>query len=177
MATVLDTSLVLYFKPVFTFLFVFGVLYAILSRVPLFGKSSNINIVVAFSMSMLFMLTPGVRDVLNVATPWFIFMFIFLIMLVLVFMMVGVEEKSIVGVFSENWVVWTIGIIALIGIFGFAMSQVYGPVIQGLYGTEQTAQEGVTYDIGRIIFHPRMLATIFILVVASQAVRLISARN
>ncbi|MBI2663105.1 hypothetical protein HYX15_01080 [Candidatus Woesearchaeota archaeon] len=177
MATVLDTSLVVYFKPIFTFLFVFGVLYAILARVPLFGKSSNINTVVAFSMAMLFMLTPGVKDVLNVATPWFVFMFIFIIMLVLVFMMVGVDEKLVVSVFSENWVVWTIAIIAIVGIFGFAMSQVYGPVIQGLYGSEETAREGITFDIGRILFHPRMLGTLFILVIASQAVRLISAKN
>ncbi len=176
MATILDTSLLLFFRPVFTFLFVFGILYAILSRVPLFGKNSNINIVVALSMAMLFMLTPGVKDVLNIATPWFIFLFIFLILLVLVFMMIGIEEKSVIEVFSQSWVIWTIGIITIIGIFGYAMSQVYGPSVQGLYGTEETAREGVTYDIGRILFHPRMLGVIFILAVAAQAVRLISAK-
>ncbi|MDP6641919.1 MAG: hypothetical protein QGF74_00865 [Candidatus Nanoarchaeia archaeon] len=177
MATILDTNLLLFFKPVFTFLFVFGVLYAILNRIPLFGKSSNINTVIAFSMSMLFMLTPGVKDILTIATPWFVFLFIFIILLVLVFMMVGVEEKSVVWLFSENWVVWTIAIIAIIGILGFAMSQVYGPVVQGLYGTEETAKEGITFDIGRILFHPRMLGMIFILIIASQAVRLIATKN
>jgi hypothetical protein len=92
-------------------------------------------------------------------------------------MMVGVEEKSIVWLFSENWVVWTISIIVIIGILGFAMSQVYGPVVQGLYGTEETAKEGITFDIGRILFHPRMIGMIFIMIIASQAVRLIAAKN
>ena len=119
----------------------------------------------------------GVKDILNIATPWFVFLFVFIILLVLIFMMVGVEEKSIVWLFSENWVVWTISIIVIIGILGFAMSQVYGPVVQGLYGTEETAKEGITFDIGRILFHPRMIGMIFIMIIASQAVRLIAAKN
>ena len=177
MATILDIGLLEFFKPVFTFIFVYAVLYAILSRISLFGESRIVVASIAVSLAMLFMLTPGVKDVLEVSTPWFIYMFIFIILFVLIFMMVGVKEESVVSAFKENWIIWTIAIISIIGIFGYAMSVVYGPIIQGLYGTEETAREGITYDIGRIIFHPRMLGVLFILIVASQAVRLITSRD
>jgi|TARA_Y100000310_G_scaffold159627_1_gene159336 hypothetical protein len=171
---VLDVDLLLFFKPIFTWLFVFTIIYAILTKVKFFGESRGVNATISLTMAFLFILTPGVKDVLNIVTPWFIFLFIFIILIVLIFMMVGVPESSIVSTFQEDWFIWTIVIIVLILIFGYAMSQVFGPVIQGLYGTAETAKEGITFDIGRIIFHPRMLGVLFITLVASQAVRLIT---
>lgn len=171
---ILDVSLFNFFKPVFTLFFVFVFIYALLEKTKILGSNRETNALFAFVIGLLFILTPNASDLLNIMTPWFVIFFVFIIFIILMFLMVGVKEESVVNAFTSSGVVWTIVIIAVFFIFGVAVSQVFGPVIQGIYGTEETAREGITFDIGRIIFHPRMLGALFVLVVASQAVRLIS---
>lgn len=170
----LDISLLRYFKPAFTWIFIYVFLFAILEKTEILSKNKSVNVVASLALSVLFMLTPGVPKIVDIMTPWFIVMFILITLIVVLFLFIGVETSAVVGVFKESWLIWTIAIFSIVGIFGYALSQVYGPVVQGIYGTEETAKEGITYDIGRIIFHPRFLGVIFILIVASQAVRLIS---
>ena len=44
---------------------------------------------------------------------------------------------------------------------------------KGFEENNKIQQNGLVVDIGRIIFHPRVLGAIFILLIASQTIRLI----
>lgn len=176
MASFLDIGILDYFAPAFVFLFVFGVLFALLEKTHVFGDKTGINSLVAFSISLLFLLTPDLVGIVKIITPWFTVLFIFILMIILLFLFVGVKESEVAGAFSERGTVWIILMVAFV-IFFYALTQVYGAQIQTIYGG--TGAEGgetsVAQNVGQIIFHPRVLGMVIILLIASQAVRFISS--
>lgn len=172
MATPVDIGLLSKFAPVFVFLFVFFILYAILTKTKILGGAKEVNLVVSFVLAILFMLTPGVGQVVISVTPWIFILFFLIIVIVTLFLFVGVKDSSIANVFQESSIVWFLVIVILL-IFGFVLSQVYGPFVQGLSG-QDVSKQGITYDIARILFSSRLLTTALILVIAAQAVRLIA---
>jgi len=156
MASILDIGILDYFTPVF-------------------GENKGINSLIAFAIAFLFILTPDIIGIVKTMTPWFMILLIFLLMIVLLFMFVGVKEEGITKAFTEKSVVWVIIVLSII-IFAYAMTQVYGSQIQTIYAGENvTGPEPVTKQVGKIIFHPRILGVVLLLIIAAQAVRLITA--
>jgi len=172
MATVLDFGLFGYFRPLFTFLLVWVIFYAVLQKSKVFGGNQGTDALVSMSASFLFMLTPGVSEIINIITPWFIVLIIFILLLVVIFMMVGVKESSIIEAFTSDWLIWLIVIFVIIFIFGFAFTKVFGSSIQSISGNGEDAKDTV-FDVAKVLFHPRILGLLFILLVASQAIRLL----
>ena len=82
MASFLDIGILDYFAPAFVFLLVFAVLFALLEKTKVFGDKTGINSLVAFSISLLFLLTPDLVGIVKVITPWFTILFIFILMIV-----------------------------------------------------------------------------------------------
>jgi len=176
MASFLDIGILDYFAPAFVFLLVFAVLFALLEKTKVFGDKTGINSLVAFSISLLFLLTPDLVGIVKVITPWFTILFIFILMIVLLFLFVGVKESAVAEAFSERGMVWIILMIAFI-IFFYALTQVYGAQIQTIYGGSTVEGEpgSVSQQVGKILFHPRILGMVILLIIASQAVRFISS--
>jgi len=173
MASPVDLGLLPKLSPIFVFLFIFLLLYAVLNKTKVFGAAREINLAVSFILAVLFMLTPGVGTVITTITPWLVILFFLIIMIVTLFLFVGVKESVIASVFQESSTAWLL-IIIIILMFGFVLSQVYGPFVQGLAGGDAAAtKQGITYDIARIVFSPRLLTTALVLVIAAQTVRLI----
>lgn len=177
MASILDIGIIDYFAPAFVWLLIYGVLFALLEKTKVFGDKTGINGLVAFAISILFLLTPDLVGLVKIITPWFTILFIFILMIVLLFLFVGVKESAVSEAFSERGMVWIIVLVSFI-IFFYALTQVYGAQIQTIYGgaTDETAEGGtVTTQVGKILFHPRVLGMIILLLIAAQAVRFISA--
>ena len=82
MASVLDMSILSYFAPVFVFALVWIITYAILEKTKLFGDNQAIHWVIALCMAVMVVIIPGLTDVIQLITPWFIFFFIYYIQLV-----------------------------------------------------------------------------------------------
>ncbi|MAG50543.1 hypothetical protein CL621_02800 [archaeon] len=172
MATVLDLGYLRYLMPIFSFLFIFVLAYAILTRINIF-KGKWINLAISFTVSVLFLFTPNAMRVIEVVTPSFI-LFLFLIFLILLtFLFVGVKETHIADFFRGNpTMAWILGIVVFL-IFAGALTNVYGGVLQALYGGAGGEEKGVLYDIGAVLFNPKVLGVFLLLLIASQAVRLI----
>ncbi|MEK6816019.1 MAG: hypothetical protein AABY09_00260 [Nanoarchaeota archaeon] len=174
MASFLDIGILNYFVPAFVFLLVYGLILAILEKTKVFGDTKAANQVVALSVAVLFVLTPDLVGIVKIITPWFTVMLVFLLMIMMLFLFAGVKESDITKQFSDRGTVWII-IVIIITIFIYALTQVYGAQIQTIYGGQNaTEQGGLNQVIGQIIFHPRILGMLFLLVVAAQAVRMIS---
>lgn len=171
MATVLDTGLLKFFLPIFSFLLVLVISYAILEKTNIL-KNHNVNIAAAFAISVLFLFTPNAIKLIQLTTPWFVVFLIFLMIMFMTFMFLGAKDEQINMVISYPSVYWTI-IVVILGIFLFGMTQIFGGEVQAIFGGGSTSEGGLIVDIGKIIFHPRMLGAIFILLIASQAIRLI----
>lgn len=168
----LDISIISFFRPVFIFLFIFAVLFAILEKTKIFGGTKGVNSLIAFVLALLFIVSDLV-DVIDIVTPWFTILFIMILMMILVFMFAGVKQETIAETFQQTWFVWILVLVMFV-IFGYALSQVFGAQIQAIYGGGTAAGKGIGFDIGRIIFHPKILGVILIIAIAAQAVRLIS---
>ncbi|MEA3379231.1 MAG: hypothetical protein U9Q69_06400 [Nanoarchaeota archaeon] len=179
MASLLDVGILNYFVPAFVFLLIYGVILALLEKTNIFGTNHAINQLIAVCMGILFILTPDLVGIVKIITPWFTVLFIFILMLILVFLFVGVKSESVASAFEDRSVIWVIIIIS-IAILLFAVTQVYGEQIHGLYpgdGNITSGEEGLNQVVGRVIFHPRVLGMIFLLIIVAQAIRIIAGRR
>lgn len=196
MATILDLNLLSYFIPVFIFIFVFVLFYAILQKTKILGGNAGMDALVAFSVAMLFIFVSDARQLLTVITPWLVILLVILMSFLLVFMFMGVKAETIADAMGESGTVWTIVIILVIGLI-IAFTQVFGSKIasitQGNYPyetgpTETTTGETTTttasgggqhflVTVGNIVFSPKILGMFLLLIIASQAIRLIGATD
>ncbi|MDD4877674.1 MAG: hypothetical protein PHO02_01405 [Candidatus Nanoarchaeia archaeon] len=177
MASILDIGILDYFVPVFVFLFVFAILFALLEKFAFFGKNRGLNALIAFAIGFLFILTPDLLGIVKIITPWFTVLFVFLVLVMLLFMFAGVKEDSISAAISEKGTVWVIVVICIV-ILVYALTQVYGEQIQTIYGGEDIeGDSSVTGQVGKIVFHPRVLGMFLLLLIAAQAVRFIASKE
>ncbi len=156
--------------PIFSFLFIFVLTYAILTRINIF-KGKWINLAISFTISVLFLFTPDAMKVIEVATPSFVLFLFFIFLILMTFLFIGIKETHIVDFFKGNsTMAWIVGIIVFL-IFAGALTNVYGGVIQAISGG--SSESGVLSDIGAVLFNPKVLGVFLLLLIASQAVRLI----
>ena len=174
MATILDTGLIKFFLPVVSFILIYAVSFAILQKTNIL-KSESANHAASFAIAVLFLFTPNAVKLIQLTTPWFMVFIIFLIVIFMTFMFLGAKEDQVNSVLALPVVYWTI-IVVMIGIFLFGMTQIFGEDVQAIFGGGETSN-GVVGDVAKVIFHPRVLGAIFILLIASQAIRLIAPRK
>src|SRR3989338_5783379 len=81
---VIDITGIYLFMPVFSFLFVFLIIYAILVRFKILGDSQFVNLLISFIISIFFMRFSGVVLYVRTLIPWFVVLLvcIFLILLI-----------------------------------------------------------------------------------------------
>jgi len=99
MATILDVGILSYFTPVFVFLLIFAIVFAILEKTRILGKNKGLNSLVAFVIAMLFILTPELIGVVKLSMPWFILLLVLIVFIVVLFLFVGVKAESITEAF------------------------------------------------------------------------------
>ncbi len=192
MATILDINILQYFIPVFIFLLVFTVFFAILQKTKILGGNAGMDALVAFSVAMLFMFVSEARQMITVITPWLVILLVILMSLLMVFMFLGVKAETISDAMSESGTVWTILIILVIALI-IAFTQVFGSKIAALtqgeypYETGDETTTGTTTQptptggqhflvtVGRIVFSPKILGMFLLLMIASQAIRLLTS--
>lgn len=170
MATLLDLTILNYLTPLFTFLFILVISYAVLDKFKLLGDNFAPKAIAAFSIAMIFIFSTRMVKIVNMATPWFILMIIFGFFIVAMLMFIGVKEESIFKTVKSGSVVWPIIVIALI-IFIIiiinAFQDVQSPYGEGDQQTRST--EGL-----RALVHPRLLGALFLLLMSVYAIMFIS---
>lgn len=156
------------------FIFIFSILYALLSKMELFSEHKFVHVAIAFASAILIIFIPETKELINFMTPWFI---IFLILIV--FMMLAVMTLGIKGTEISDWLknvspgTTTFVVIIVAVIFLFALYHVYGPVL-----TPAAAGEaGLWAMITRGILQPKVLGVIFLLIMASVIVKTIGFKE
>jgi len=167
MATLLDTTLLYHFLPFFTFAFIFVVLYAVLNKTKILGDNNGLNFIAALCIATISLFAGGILELINFIVPWFVFIFIFLIMLFAGFAFLGKD-------FNEIWSkinVWTVLIIIflllLIGIV-ITFEEIFTPYASGGIG------KSIGGETLKTLFHPRVLGALFILIISSITIKMIS---
>ena len=117
----LDISGINFFMPVFSFLFVFILVYALLAKTKIIGDSKFVLLLISFIIAVVFMSFSSLELFVRTVIPWFI------VLVIAVFLIL------IIGMFSsKDWVpksgfAWVV-IIVLLVIFLISAVYVFNPV-------------------------------------------------
>jgi hypothetical protein len=153
-----------FFMPVFSFLFVFIVIYAILFKTKILGESQFVNILVAFIIAIIFMSfsTPqfSTESYVRTIIPWFAVLFVCVF---LVLLLMGLTTKDLGSVMTSKFA-WGVAII-LIVIFVVAAIRVFKPVIDPVYGISSGDSPQIISQI-RGLFNTTVGGGILLLVIA-----------
>jgi|SRR3989344_2212104 len=169
MATILDLGLLGYIAPIFSFILVFAVLYAILAKTKVLGDNNLINSVIPLVVSLLLLLMPGAIEFINFITPWFVVLVIVGFVIALVFLFLGADQGTLKSWAHNPTVYWTILVFMMI-ILVAGLVHVFG----NFFGQPTAGAQGIGGEVQFSIFNPKILATIFVLIIATFAVKFIS---
>ncbi len=172
MATILEClGFLEFFLPVFSFLFIFVVMYAVLDKFKLMGENKSVKFIAALSIAMLFLFSQGTLKFINFVTPWFVVLVIVALFVLSLFMFMGVKEKDISEAVSNPTVYWTVLIIIIILLLA-AIGSIFGDFFSagGSPVTDPTKA-----SVTQILVHPRVLGALFLLLIAAFAVKNISS--
>jgi hypothetical protein len=194
MATPIDVGLLGTFSPIFVFIFVFAVSYAALTMTKVLGKDNgNIVGVIAFCIAIFVTLSTKPRLMIPEMVPWFAMIIIFFMFLMLAMRFVfgekggdevlmkvlgGGGSSSAVG---AGWWVF----IMVIGVVVIGLSASVGPEVTpgsndtsinlpSAPGTGSTQTGSWNTNMLNTLFHPKLLGTVLILIIALSAIRMLS---
>ena len=171
MATFLDTGILQHFLPLFSLLFIFSLIYAIMQTTKLFGESKTVHLVVAFSISMIVLFSGQSLNFITFVTPWFVALIVGLVLFFMAVTFLGVTKEKAWDAVGGHTVVFIIAIIIVL----VGLSQVLGPVFSPFQ--DQPGERTIGKEILRTLFHPRLLGALFILIISAFAVSLIAKRE
>ncbi|MBU0461929.1 MAG: hypothetical protein KJ574_05065 [Nanoarchaeota archaeon] len=200
MATFLDVGLFSYFSVIFPVLLVFLLVFAVLTKTKFFGDNKGVYALIAFALAMMMLFTPGIIKVISVMAPWFVFIFIFFTLGILTLMILGTSSDSITKYMSEwdtvHWFILAFAIIIAIGslasVYGgsllpYTSETAAGETVEHVSGENASAETATTgrttstgdfnQNVGRVLFHPKVIGMIFVLLVASFTIRMMASKN
>ena len=170
MATLMDFGLLHYFIPVFTFLFVFVIAYALLQKTKILGGKSNLDFVASFAVAMLTLFTGNAIKLINYITPWFVILIVFTVFVFMIPMGFGMKEKEIWPAIGGKNTLVVVCILILIMGMTFVFGDVFDPFNKESVDAEEGGTSAQLNEITKTIFHPRILSAVFILFFASFVV-------
>src|SRR3989338_8450077 len=150
MATILDFNLLNFISPIILFLFVYIILYGLLSKVEMFGKSQ------------------GIRAFISFFTPWFVVFVMFGMFLMLMFMFAGVKQEDLVKTVMGHGGIYGIVIAISIILFLVSFSEVFGP---GLFDYPGGNTSYWWDNVKSALFNTKVLGILVILVIAAETIR------
>ncbi|MBM3200685.1 hypothetical protein FJZ53_07125 [Candidatus Woesearchaeota archaeon] len=172
MASPLDVGTLNHFVPVSVFLFVFVVFYAILLKTKILGENKGLIALASFVVAILFLMTRSASDFIQITMPWFVVLLVVAMCLMIIFMFLGVKPDTIASAITQEGNVWIILIILFV-LLGLALTKVMGPSIAAITQGD-TSEAGFMGTVGAIMFHPKILGAMFILLVSAYAVKAVS---
>lgn len=113
-----------FFMPVFAFLLVFIVVYAILMKTKVLGENAFIHFFVSLLLAAIFIVNLSLVDFIKFSSSWFV---VFVVCIFLVILLISFTHGK-VDVIMKPWVAWVL-VAALIIFFIFSAAHVFSWVI------------------------------------------------
>ena len=137
-----------YFSPIFIFLLVFVIVYAICQFTKLAGENKILHAIIAFLVSIVFLFSTTATTVVTFIAPWFTIMFIFILFMLIAYKLFGATDDQIKTVISKSstlqYFVLAIGII--IALFG--LGSAFGQNLLGFTEDVSTTSEAGVVEQG-----------------------------
>jgi len=180
-APVISLAFLSYFKPLFIFIFVFVLFYAVLTKTEMLGTNKGIHFMFAFSVAILFLFTSRTLEFVELVAPWLVVLIIIFMSFMMLFLFLGVQPEIITKTISEPGIAWTI-VITLIVILVIAMIKVFGADVRAVtydsagnqvdkFGNIVVEEDNFMKEVGEIVFSTKVLGMFLLLLIASMAIR------
>ncbi len=124
----MDVSGLLYFMPIFSFIFVFIIVYSLLTKYKILGEEKFINSLMAAIFATAFITASSVRTYVETITPWFV---VLVVALFFILTIIGFSQKKVEDIIGKNFVVGLVIVVMLI--FFFAGIKVFSTVLTPLF--------------------------------------------
>src|SRR3989344_6721774 len=120
----IDISGLNFFMPVFSFLFVFVIIYALLVKTKVLGGSGFVNVLISFIISIVFMSVSSFELYVRTILPWFV---VLVVIVFLILMLVGFSTGSLDKILKSkfSWII--VGL--LVTVFLVSAIKVFNPVL------------------------------------------------
>ena len=106
MASPVDISFIGYFIPIFAFLLVFIVVYAVLMKTKVLGENPAVSLFISFIMASFFIVEVQLVDFVTFTSSWFsVILIIFFLMFLLLAFMPGDKPLAFL---EKGWVSWVV---------------------------------------------------------------------
>lgn len=166
MATFLDISGLSSFSSFFAFAFVWLATYAILKYTKVLGDNEAINIVLGLFIGLFALFSPLATGIITYVAPWFAVVLIFAVFGIMAMKMFGGSFESLGSLRILTFVV--IVLIIVVSALSYVRQNISIP------GDNETTAD---YNKGvNVLFHPKILGVIFIMVIAIFTVVLLAGK-
>lgn len=153
-----------YFMPLFAFLLVFVITYALLAKTKLLGENPFTHIFISFCVAIIFFISPTAQQFARLSMPWVAVFIVCLVLIMLILAFVGGKVENV----AASPVAAKIAVVVLLIIFLVSAIQVFGPVIEPYMpgSTQERASEDLS-NLADVLFHPTVIGAILLLAVAA----------
>ncbi len=202
MATFLDIGILKNFSIVFTWLLIYVVVFGLLEWKSPFGKDKKgFNVMVAFAIAFLGVISTSARYFIEFVTPWFLVMAIVIFFILFIVRMFGLSDSSVENIIKDNmahtWLIVLsifIVLMALGASFGQQLlekgtgAQPNGPVQPIGSEIPSTPEQVSTIEHGpsttssfaenalQVFVHPKVLGMLFILLLGTFTIYFLSRK-
>ena len=181
MATFLDIGLFEHFSIIFYLIFIFVLLYAVLTITKLFGENNkNLNAMLALALAFILALSGPTRDLISFVTPTFFVFIFFIFFAALIYKFLGASDKDVLSIMgtksgTRGFILIIIGIIIL---SSFGKIFFTGPIASDVNETTAVNASAVGTKgesaLTATLTHPKVLGLILILIIGAYAMYYLS---
>src|SRR3989338_1395544 len=102
MASFLDIGLLESFSVVFSVLFIFVIVYALLEYSKFFGESKGLHSIIAIALAFMSLASTKMLAIITTLAPIFVVIIIFLVLLLMVYKLFGMEDSWLKNVVQSD---------------------------------------------------------------------------
>lgn len=153
-----------YFMPILTFLLVFVIIYALLTKSKILGGSNFIQLLISFIAAIFVISSPFLGEFTRLTATWIA---VFVITITFILAALSFTGKNITDISKTPFVGYIVIFIVII-IFIFSTIQVFGPVIKPyLPGQSDTGGAPELLGIKHFLFHPAIIGSVILFIAAA----------
>ncbi|MBU4284314.1 MAG: hypothetical protein KJ968_04335 [Nanoarchaeota archaeon] len=179
MATFLEIGLLEYFNIIFYLIFIFVLLYAILSLTKVLGENKNLNAMLALALALLLALSGPTRDLIKFVTPTFFIFIFFAFFAVLIYKFLGASDENVLAIMGTKSgtrsFILIIILIIILSSFGkiFFTEPITSDVNETAVNKSAVGTRGES-ALAATLTHPKVLGLALILLIGAFAMSYLS---
>lgn len=179
MATFLDVGLVENFSIIFYLIFIFVLLYAILSLTKILGENKNLNAMLALALALILGLSGPTRELISFVTPTFFIFIFFAFFAVLIYRFMGASDKDVSEIMGTKSGTRSFILIIVLIIILSSLGKIFftRPATSDI--NETAVNKSAVGTVGQsaltaTLTHPKVLGLILILIIGAYAMQYLS---